>query len=141
PRAGPTSTPKTGPTGTPVPAPTSTDGVRTGQISHTQALINMTQQKANQLNHAFTYYVNPGQVVQHNLPGYGFTSGQFTIKSPPVSPTPTAYPNKLQLPQIEFIVAYRSVNYGVFLDQPVQQGPKGIWVIITIRSCGSASTC
>ena len=135
---GPSATPRPGPTGTPVAGPSATPAtaaVRTGQITHPQSQIRYIQQQANAKNPQYTFYLNPVQVVQHNLPAYGF-SGPVTIVSPPATPTPTAYTNQQGLPQVMVVVKYQGKTYDVFLDEPVQQGPQGIWVIITIRPAG-----
>jgi hypothetical protein len=147
PATGPTATPAPGPTGTPAPGPTATPGgaaagVTTGQIHHPAAVLDTVQRGANQNNPAYTYYLNPFMVVRRNLPNYGFTAGQFTIASSPnpPAPTPTPFSNSIGLPQVKIVVKYQGKPYAIFLDQPVQQGPKGIWAIITIQACTTTTS-
>jgi hypothetical protein len=160
-KPGPTGTPAPGPTGTPAtsstssasPGPSGTQqpgaasspspsGLVTGHISHTQTQIRLIQQRANQGNPAYLFYLDPVQVVQHNLSAYGYQTGQVSVLSPAASPTATPYTSQQGLPQVRVTVRYQGKAYAVYLTQPVQQGPKGIWVIITIRACPSgSSTC
>lgn len=143
PKAGPTGTPKPGPTGTPRPGPTATSlaaAVKTGTIGHPRASLLSLQGQVNSGDAAVAYYTNPVAVVQHNLPMYGFKAGQYTIKSPPASPTPTPYTGQVNnRPLVKAVVAYAGKDFDVFVTQPVQRGPHGIWVIITIRACSGAS--
>jgi hypothetical protein len=155
PKPGPTGTPAPGPTGTPAPngaTPTPTPvsgtpttptagGVKTGEITHPQAQIQAIQQGANRGQPQYTFYLNPVKVVQHNLPAYGF-SPPITLVSPSsaTAPTPTPTTNSQGLPQVFVVVKYQSKNYTIYLDQPVQKGPKGVWVIITIRACAAGQT-
>jgi len=37
-------------------------------------------------------------------------------------------------PLVKFIVSYQGKEYTIQVVQPVQRGPKGIWVIVTILS-------
>lgn len=156
---GPTGTPKPGPTGTPASGPTATpnatvsgaaptaatsaSGVQTGVIHHVAATLRQVQQGSNQGNAADTFNVDPFRVVQANLPHYGFKNGSISIDSPPPqpAPSPTSYAGGSGFPQVRIVVKYQGKTYGVFLDQPVQQDPKGIWTIIAIRSCAGTSYC
>jgi hypothetical protein len=132
PKAGPTATAKPGPTGTPKPAPTAS--VVTGAITHNQAQLLAIQQGSNQKKPQYTYYTNPFAVVQHNLSTYHFI-GPFQIVSPaqPPAPTPTPYTGPAGKPEVKVAVKYRGTTYIVALDQPVQKGPTGIWVIVSIK--------
>jgi hypothetical protein len=133
PAPGPTGTPRPGPTGTPQPGPTATPGgIKTGAITHPAAQILDIQRKANQKNPAYLFYLDPFQVVQNNLPAYGFGTG-FKAVSPPPQPTPTPYTNPQGKPEEQITVQYQSKRYLIILDQPVQKGPSGIWVITTIK--------
>jgi hypothetical protein len=107
--------------------------VRTGAISHPQAQILNIQRRANQKNPSYTFYLQPFQVVQHNLTAYGFKSG-YTIVSPTPEPTATPYTNPQGLPETQITVQYSGKRYLVILEQPVQKGPSGIWVITTIKA-------
>lgn len=152
PHAGPTGTPKPGPTGTPRPGPTSKpaptatarptpkpsptalNGVHTGTFTHTQAEVNTIQQGANRGESAYTFYTDPFRVVSANLPHYGF-NGTFTVVAPPTPPaaTPTPSTNAQGQPSVTITVSYKGAKYAIVLVQPVQHGPKGIWVIQQIK--------
>lgn len=138
---GPSPTPG-GPTATPSGATATPGGsaLKTGIITHPTADIDNIQRQVNRKNAAVMYYLDPFQVVQHNLSAYGFSS--FTIVQPATPPaaTPTPYTNAQHLPQVRIIVQYQGQRYGIFLDQPVQQGAGGIWVIIAIRPCVGSGT-
>lgn len=137
---GPTPTPG-GPTATPAPTGSAAGPLKTGVITHTTAEIDTIQRGANQNNATYTYYLDPFQVVQHNLSQYGFSG--FTIAAPATPPaaTPTPYTSQQNTPQVRIIVQDQGKQYGIFLDQPVQKGPKGIWVIIAIRPCAGTTYC
>lgn len=157
PKPGPTGTPKPGPTATPLPHPTSTpaasasgtpatthtsaQGVKTGTFGHPLADIDAIQRGANRKQSQYTYYLDPFQVVKNNLSSYGFTQ-PFTITTPgqPPAATPTPVTNSQGLPQVAISVKYLGKVYTIYLDQPVQKGPSGIWVIITIRACTAGQT-
>jgi hypothetical protein len=117
-------------TGTPHPSATPTPTVRTGTITHTQAELQRIQQGANDGDQNYTFYLDPFQVAQKTLPSYGFTT--VNIISPPV-PTPTPYTGSSGLPEVQLTVQYQGKQYLIVLDQPVQQGPQGIWVIVRIK--------
>jgi hypothetical protein len=131
--AGPaTATPTAPPaTSTPHPSATSTPTVRTGTISHTQAELQRIQQGANNSDPNYTFYLDPFQVAQKTLPNYGFTT--VNIISPTPVPTPTPYTGNSGLPEVQLTVQYQGKQYLIVLDQPVQQGPQGIWVIVRIK--------
>jgi hypothetical protein len=150
PRPGPTGTSAAGPTGTPVPAkvtatPTTQStspaagGVQTGPISYPQSKVNHVQQAANRGDSSFTYYLDPTQVVMNDLPMFGFKGG-FTVVSPQPAPQPTAtpYTNTAGKMETQFNVKYQGKTYLIILDQPVQQGAKGIWLITTIKPLPAA---
>lgn len=157
PKPGPTATPKPGPTGTPKPgsasnppkptatpkprptakpSPTALNGVHTGTFTYTQAQLNTIQQGSNQNNPAYTFYTDPFRVVQGTLRHYNFV-GPFTITNPPPptppAPTPTPMTNAQGQPTVVLTVTYKGAKYAITLIQPVQHGPKGIWVIHQIR--------
>lgn len=143
PTPGPTATPGGPPTPPPAPTPggSAAGTLKTGVITHPQSQILSLQQGANRNDPADTIYLNPFQVVQQNLPAYGFTS--FMVVAPPTPPaaTPTPYTSQQGTPQVRIIVQSQGQKYGIFLDQPVQKGPKGIWVIIAIRPCAGTTYC
>lgn len=158
PKAGPTGTPRPGPTGTPKPGPTSPpratskpaptatrpptpkptptalNGVHTGTFTHTQAEVNRIQQGSNRGESAYTFYTDPFRVVTANLPQYNF-HGPFSVASPPTPPaaTPTPVTNAQGMPSVTITVSYKGARYAIVLVQPVQRGPKGIWVIEQIK--------
>src|SRR5579884_3104176 len=137
-----TATPRPGPTGTPKPGPTATtvaSTVKTGNIAHPHSSLVALQGQVNSGDPAVQYYLNPVEVVQHNLPQYGFKAGRYTIQSPPVTPTPTPYTGQFNSrPLVKVVVAYVGQKFDVFVTQPIQRGPKGIWVVITIRPCSGS---
>jgi hypothetical protein len=127
-----TATPTAPPaTGTPRPSATPTRTVRTGTITHTQAELQRIQQGANNGDPNYTFYLDTFQVVQKTLPKYGFNT--VNIISPTPVPTPTPYTGSSGLPEVQLTVQYQGKQYLIVLDQPVQQGPKGIWVIVQIK--------
>jgi hypothetical protein len=158
PKPGPTGTPRPGPTGTPKPGPTSApratsrpapsatpfptakpsptalNGVHAGTFTHTQAEVNAIQQGSNRGESAYTFYTDPFRVVTANLPHYNF-NGPFSIVAPPTPPaaTPTPVTNAQGQPSVTITVSYRGAKYAIILVQPVQHGPKGIWVIQQIK--------
>lgn len=157
PKPGPTGTPAPGPTATPLPHPTNTpsasasgtpstthttaQGVKTGTFGHPLTDLDTIQRGANRKQSQYTYYLDPFQVVKNNLTSYGFKQ-PFTIVSPaqPPAATPTPATNSQGLPQVHISVKYLGKIYTIYLDQPVQKGPSGIWVIITIRACSTGQT-
>lgn len=137
PRPGPTGTPRPGPTATPrpnpKPRPTPTPTVRTGSISYPSSQLDTIQRGATQHNASYAYYLNPFQVVQHDLPRFGITTVNIVSPQPPPRPTPTPYTGDSGLPEVQMTVQYQGKRYLVVLDQPRQQGPQGIWVIVRIK--------
>lgn len=137
PNPGPTGTPRPGPTSTPMPtpkpSPTALNGVHAGTFTYTQAQVDTIQRGANRGDTAYTFYTDPFRVVQGTLPHYNFKSG-FSITAPPTppAPTPTASTSANGQPSVVITVSYRGANYHITLIQPVQHGPKGIWVIYRI---------
>ncbi|HLJ68632.1 MAG TPA: hypothetical protein VKX16_14850 [Chloroflexota bacterium] len=132
--APPTATPKPSPTAaaTSTPAATPTPTLTTGTISlPPDSQLQTIQQGANSGNTSYTYYLNPFQVVQRNLPRYGFTT--VTIVSPTPQPSPTPYTGNSGLPEVQITVQYQGKRYLIVLDQPKQQGAKGIWEIVRIK--------
>jgi hypothetical protein len=117
------------PGGTPVPTVT---GLKLGMITRPMSVVNNDQAQASKGNSAYTYYLDPRQVVMKNLPAYGFTGG-FTITSPASpSPSPTPHVGADHRNVIRFLVSYQGHTYTVAAAQPGVQGQKGIWVIVTI---------
>jgi hypothetical protein len=96
--------------------------------------VNTIQQGANRGETAYTFYTDPFKVVHGVLPHYGFT-GPFTIVAPPTPPalTPTPATNAQGQPTVTITVSYEGARYAIVLIQPVQHGPKGIWVIQQIK--------
>jgi hypothetical protein len=131
--APPSPTPTVPPTDTPLPTPSPT--VRTGGISYTLSAIDAMQQGANRGDPSYIYRRDLYRVVRHDLPAYfGFSHGPMTIVSPPPPPhpTPTAETNPQGLPEDAIDFYYQGRKYVAVLEQPVQKGPRGIWIIFTI---------
>lgn len=117
------------PGATPVPTVT---GVKLGMITRPASVVTNDQSQAGRGNPQYTYYLDPRQVVMKNLPDYGFTGG-FTITSPAsASPSPTPHMGADHRNVVRFLVGYGGKTYTVAVAQPRIQGPKGIWVIVTI---------
>jgi hypothetical protein len=132
---GTTGTPGSGGGSTPLPGSTpvpTVSGLKLGMITRPMSVVNNDQAQANKGNPGYTYYLDPRQVVMKNLPTYGFTGG-FTITNPASpSPSPTPHIGADKRNVIRFLVSYRGQTYTVAVAQPVVQGPKGVWVIVTI---------
>jgi len=129
-----TATPKPAtptPATTPTPAATATPTLVTGNISIDQAADRKIQQGANQGNATDTLYLDPFQVVKQTLPKYGFKT--VNIIAPTPVPSPTPYTGNSGLPEEQLTVQYQGKTYLIVLDQPVQQGPSGIWAIVRIK--------
>ena len=92
------------------------------------------QAAAAQGNPRYSYYLDPVEVTLHDLPKYGFSRGSIAVVSPPPPPHPTSTPhiNEQRLNEVDVIVRYEGRKYWIVLDQLAQQGPRGMWVIITI---------
>jgi hypothetical protein len=117
------------PGASPVPSVT---GLKLGMITRPISVVNNDQAQADKGNPAYTYYLDPRQVVLKNLPTYGFTGG-FTITNPAApSPSPTPHIGADKRNVIRFLVSYGGQTYTVAVAQPGRQGPKGVWVIVTI---------
>jgi hypothetical protein len=137
-----TSTPTTAATATAVatgtPASGPTVSVQTGSVSYPQDKVHQVQHAANRGDPKFTYYLDPHQVVMRDLPLYGF-KGRFSILSPPPpQPTATPYTNAAGQPEVQLTVKYRGQKYLIILDQLVQKGPKGIWLITSVNKLQAA---
>jgi hypothetical protein len=117
------------PGGTPPPT---VPGLQTGMITHKQVDVQKIQSGANAGNPQDTYYLDPIQVVQKNLPHYGFTSGFQIISPAQATPPPTPYTGTDGRPEVDTMVSYQGRRYKVSLEQPATRGPKGIWLIVTI---------
>jgi hypothetical protein len=130
-----TVTSSTGGGSTPLPGATpvpTVNGLKLGMITRPISVVNNDQAQANKGNPAFTYYLDPRQVVMKNLPTYGFTAG-FTITNPASpSPSPTPHIGTDKRNVIRFLVSYQGQTYTVAVAQPGVQGQKGIWVVVTI---------
>jgi hypothetical protein len=119
---------------TPLPSttpPPTVAGLQLGMIARPQHAVTSIQQQVDSGNHQYAFYLDPRAVVQNNLPAYGFTQG-FQIVSPAPSPTPTPAKGLDGRALVKFVVEYQSKTYNVAVAQPGQQGPKGIWSIVTI---------
>jgi hypothetical protein len=139
PKTGPTGTPRAGPTGTPQAGPTATPktvpaGLKLGVVQHPRAELLGIQQGANQNNPTYTPYLDPFAVAKANLPAYGFPT--VNIVAPPAAPqpTPTPFTGANGYPTVDLTEQYQGKQYIVELAQPVQTGPKGIWVIESIKA-------
>lgn len=104
---------------TPVPHPTAapvTAGQpKLGVVHHTAASTRAIQSSIDADQPASMYYLNPIQVMNHNLGASGFKT-----------------PVPVQLP-LKFLVDYQGSQYDVLLTQPAEKGVKGIWVISSIQ--------
>lgn len=138
PRPAPTATQRPAPTPTPKPTPHTTATpvalLHTGKVTYLPGQLQLIQQRASANNPAYTYYLNPVQVLQHDLPKNGFSTGTITVISPAPQPTPTPYTNSQGFPEVQYVVQYQGKRYQITLDQPQQTGPKGIWVIMQIKA-------
>jgi hypothetical protein len=135
---GPTATPSA----TPSPSPTPDYGVTLGQIPHTKAQLNTIQQGANRGESQYTLTLDPFRVVRASLPSYGFKTVNIVSPQPETNstpnPTPTPYTGPNNLPTVKITVQYEGHRFIVTLQQPVQQGPKGIWAVISIQVAPSS---
>jgi hypothetical protein len=133
--SGGTPTPAPQPSATPQPSPTPTPdyGVKLGAIPHPQSQLLTIQQGANRNESQYTLNLDPYRVVRSSLPSYGFKT--VTIVSPPPAPhpTPTPFTGPNNQPTVQITVQYQGHTFIVTLQQPVQHGPKGIWVVTTIK--------
>jgi len=120
---------------TPAPgatAPPTVAGLQLGMITYRSSYVANIQHQADAGNAAYQFYLDPIQVTEKTLPHYGFTGG-FTVVSPATaSPSPTPYMGHDKRPTVKAVVRYEGHTYDVFLKQPAAQGPKGIWLIVTI---------
>jgi len=131
----PSATPANG-VGVVTPLPNTTPpatvvGLQLGMIARPQHDVAALQQQVDSGNQQYAFYLDPRAVVQNNLPHYGFTQG-FQIVSPAPSPTPTPGKGVDGRPLVKFVVEYQSHTYNVAVAQPGRQGPKGIWLIVSI---------
>lgn len=132
--AGATSAPSATPTPAPSPTPTAPGGVHLGAVPHPRPQLLQIQQGANRNESRYTLNLDPFRVVRASLPSYGFKT--VTIQAPTPQPTPTSFSGSNGLPTVEITVQYVGHTFVVVLQQPVQQGPKGIWVVTAIRLKG-----
>lgn len=133
PKPGPTGTPKPGPTATPHPSPTAPGGVKVGAISHPRAQLLAIQQGANRKQSQYTLNLDPYRVVRASLPSYGFSTVTIVSPPPPPQPTPTPFSGPNGYPTVDLTVQYAGHHFTVQLQQPVQQGAAGIWVVTSIK--------
>jgi hypothetical protein len=139
PKAAPSETPKPGPTGTPKPGPTATPksvpaGLKLGVVQHPRAEVLKIQQGANQNNPTYTPYLDPFAVAKSNLGAYGFPTVNIVAPPAPPQSTPTPFTGGNGYPTVDLTEQYQGKQYIVELSQPVQTGPKGIWVITGIKA-------
>jgi cytoskeletal protein RodZ len=131
------STPTPSPIPRPSPTPTPDYGVKLGQIPHTKTQLDTIQQGANRNESQYTLTLDPFREVRASLPTYGFKTVTIVSPQPETNstpnPTPTPYTGPNNLPTVKITVAYQGHRFIVTLQQPVQQGPKGIWAVISIQ--------
>lgn len=123
----------TGPGSTPLPgaSPVPTQsGLTLGMITHPQREVTQAQAGVDRNDGAYSWYLDPRAVVQHQLPTYGFQNVQ--IVSPAASPSPTPHQGALNRPVVKFIVSYGGQEYTVAVTQPGKQGARGVWFVVTI---------
>ena len=136
----PATPPGTATGATPLPGSTpipTEQGKTLGMITRPQGTVTALQTGANGGNAQDMAYVDPRQVVQNDLPGYGFPAGSFKVVSPAqAAPTPTPLIDVDGRPVVRFLVSYQGRNYQVSVAQPGTRGPKGIWQIVTILPPG-----
>jgi hypothetical protein len=106
-------------------------GLKLCMITHPQADVQKIQSRVDSHDPVYMYYLNPLQVVQKDLPEYGFTAG-FQIISPTPSPSPTPMGASTGRPLVIVVVSYQGREYQVTVAQTVKKGPRGIWQIVTI---------
>jgi hypothetical protein len=119
---------------TPLPSttpPPTVVGLHLGMATQPQHEVTFLQRQVDNGNAQYAFYLDPRAVVQNDLPYYGFTQG-FQIVSPAPSPTPTPGKGVDGRTQVKFVVEYENKTYNVAVEQPGRQGPKGIWLIVTI---------
>jgi hypothetical protein len=136
-----TATPAASPTpsATPAPSPTPTPdyGVKLGAIAQPRSQLLTIQQGANRNESQYTLTLDPLRVVRASLPSYGFKTVTIVSPAPATNatpnPTPTAFSGPSGLPTVQVTVQYAGHKFVVTLQQPVQQGPKGIWAVVSIK--------
>jgi hypothetical protein len=119
---------------TPLPGttpPPTVAGLQLGMITRSQHEVSAIQHQVDSGNGQYAFYLDPRAVVHNDLPHYGFTQA-FQIVAPAPSPTPTPAKGADGRPLVKFVVEYQTKVYTVSVAQPGTQGPKGIWVIVTI---------
>lgn len=131
--AGGTSGGRTGSTPLPGATPVPTKpGLVLGMITHPASDVNAAQAGADRKDPAYTFRLDPRQVVEQTLPKQGFKS--FTIVSPAASPSPTPHVATDGRAVVKFVVQYQGEDYTVAVAQPAKQGPSGVWYIVTVLS-------
>ena len=123
--AGTGSTPLPGAT----PVPTQ-PGLTLGMITHRMRDVTTAQAGVDRKDPAYTFRLNPRQVVTQTLSREGF--GTFTIVEPAASPSPTPHLGVDHRMLVRFIVSYQGQEYTVAVAQPGRQGATGVWFIVTV---------
>lgn len=97
-----------------------------GMITRPLNVVRTIQREADGGNKGYTWYRDQTAVISHTLPQYGF--------KPPIHivSLPKPFPRYAGRPIRKAVVTYEGTLYQVRLAQPLTQGPKGIWVIVTI---------
>jgi hypothetical protein len=116
------------PQATPVPTVV---GVQLGLVSYPAHEVASLQAAVDRGDPHYAFYLNPVEVVQYDLPAFGFTKG-FQITSPGASPTPTPYTSTDGRPAVKVVVSYQGQTYTAITGQPATRGAKGIWLILSI---------
>ena len=100
----------------------------TGTITRPAFIVQKIQQRYDSGKASYRFWVKPTAVVLKTLPQYGFQP-PYTLLQPakPVSSV-TGRPVRRAL------VKYNGDTYAVDVAQTGKKGPKGVWVIVTIRN-------
>lgn len=117
-----------GPTGVWVVVTILRQQVQTGPISRPASVVQRLQHLADIHNKVGLLYLNPDKVVTQELSQYGFDPDGTKIVTP-ASPVKSATGR----PQQMAVVKYDGRLYDVYVTQPGVRGPKGVWVVVTIR--------
>lgn len=81
-------------------------------ITHTAAEVSAIQKQVRAGNARYLWYTNPIQVLEANLPRYGFV-GRYRIPQP-----------------IKIVVSGSGRLYDIYLEQLVKRAPDGAWFIV-----------
>jgi hypothetical protein len=107
--------------------------VKVGTIVHPRSQLLTIQQGANRKQSQYTLNLDPYRVVRASLPSYGFSTVNIVSPPPPPQPTPTPFSGPNGYPTVDITVQYAGHHFIVQLQQPVQQGAAGIWVVTSIK--------